>query len=112
MITKCIGINYKFVDRTCKFCGATFQFPSRLKQHMNSASHALFEANIKQLSEVPTLLESEVMEPDSEDNSMQLEFDGTVFANDCHEESERGVDCDDDYKASVSLDELNCEGKS
>ena len=79
---------------------------------MKSASHALFEVNIKQLSEVPALLESKVMKNDSEDNSMQLEFDGIVFANDCHEESERGVDCDDDYEASVSLDELNCEGKS
>ena len=39
------------LDRTCVSCGVTFKFPSHLKQHLNSASHALYEANLRQLDQ-------------------------------------------------------------
>ena len=39
------------LDRTCVSCGVTFKFPSHLKQHLNSASHALYKANLRQLDQ-------------------------------------------------------------
>ena len=41
----------EFSDRTCISCGVTFKFPSHFKQHLNSASHALYEANLRQLDQ-------------------------------------------------------------